>query len=277
MIYFSIIIPTFNRPEQLKICLEFLLINQLSDSNYHSEIIITNDGNINDNFKKSLKNFSFISWVDGPKRGPAANRNNGAKFAKGEWLIFLDDDVIPDSKLLSAYFHSIKTDSSIKAFEGAIHPDNCKLLEKDMAECPVNLGGGVFWSANICVNKVFFEILGGFDEQFKIAAQEDQDLYERIKKITKVIFVSDAIVVHPVRIIPFFKKIKQSRTSIINWLLYSQKNNTLQDTIFSGIKSQVFSFYSNFKKHRYKSAICSLYMLIIFPAIILQQKVLKNV
>lgn len=274
---FSIIVPTCNRIEQLLNCIYKLNAHDQHFNMYEFEIIVTDDSNNFELQKILAEKFQNTIWIKGPQRGPAANRNNGVKFAKGEWLIFLDDDVIPDKNLVNVYLEAIQNNPTINAFEGAIHPDNWQLLKKDMAECPVNLTGGVFWSANICIKKGLFDDIGGFDEQFKIAAQEDQDIYNRLMKLTQVLFVSDSIVIHPVRIISFFIKIRQSKNSILNWLVYSQKNKTLRSTIYSGIKSQVLAFLSNFKKQRYKSATCCLYMLFIFPIIIFQQKVLKNV
>ena len=274
---FSIIIPTYNRTAQLVSCIERLNADIQNFSKDDFEIIVSDDS-VDLDLKKILSdNYINVTWIKGLKRGPASNRNNGAKIAKGDWLIFLDDDVIPDFKLLSSYSNAIKNYLNSKAFEGAIHPDNWRLLDEDMAECPINLNGGVFWSANICINKSMFEQVDGFDEQFVIAAQEDQDIYDRLKELTEVQFVSEAFVIHPVRIIPFLNKIKQSRASIINWLKYSQKYNSLRSTIVIGINSQFFAFFTNFRKHRYKTAICSLFMLIIFPFIVLQQKLFKNV
>jgi glycosyltransferase involved in cell wall biosynthesis len=115
--------------------------------------------------------------VEGPKKGPAANRNKGAQTAKGKWLVFIDDDCLPDKELLLEYEKSIESNPAVKAFEGAIFPDNWELLKKDMAECPINIHGGYFWSANVCINKEIFFKINGFDEDFILAAQEDQLLY----------------------------------------------------------------------------------------------------
>ena len=47
--------------------------------------------------------FPMVRWNEGPRRGPAANRNFGARVADGEWLIFLDDDCNPRPGFLAAY------------------------------------------------------------------------------------------------------------------------------------------------------------------------------
>src|SRR5438132_703059 len=95
---FSIIIPTYNRNELLVKCLDALYhIKQKANINY--EVIVTDDS-IEGLAEEVTKEYNgFVKWCEGPHRGPAANRNNGARYANGEWLIFLDDDCIPSVNL----------------------------------------------------------------------------------------------------------------------------------------------------------------------------------
>jgi glycosyltransferase involved in cell wall biosynthesis len=85
----SFIIVTFNRDQLLKECIESLM-KQIHD---HDEVIIVDNGNsslLNDLQKRSNKiNIHKIS-----RTTPAAARNYALKFAKNEWLCFLDDDTI---------------------------------------------------------------------------------------------------------------------------------------------------------------------------------------
>ncbi|MEI6523511.1 MAG: glycosyltransferase family A protein [Bacteroidota bacterium] len=239
---FSIIIPTCNRNEQLGKCLS-LLINQVVISDY--EIIVTDDST--DDIAKQFikKKYSFVNWVSGPKKGPAANRNNGAKHARGEWLLFLDDDIIPANNLLESYYYAIRSFDGVFAFEGAIIPDNEKLLKLDMSECPINLHGGCFWSANICIRRdVFFE-LDGFDEQFKFAAQEDQDFFIRFIKKYKYEFVVKAFVIHPVRFISFRNKLFGIKKGITNWYLLETKHN--YQSIGRVLKTSIYLIYSHLR------------------------------
>ena len=263
-IFFSVIIPTLNRNDLLAKCLDKLAPNIQTIDLCPYEVIVTNDSKISESTALNVKDYPWVKWVEGPKRGPAANRNNGAKYAKGEWLIFLDDDVIPDSKLLSAYANAINNDSSIKACEGAIHPDDWTLLEKDMAECPVNLEGGVFWSANICINRIFFEQIGGFDEQFKIAAQEDQDLFERIKKLSSVKFIQDAKVVHPVRFPKMMTKIFNIPKASKNYSIYVRKHSisSCLSILISQYELHFRVFVKYLIKGQFKSSVVELVWLI---------------
>ncbi|WP_338875059.1 glycosyltransferase [Spirosoma sp. SC4-14] len=224
---FSVIIPTYNRSDFLIKCLDSLTpcIQMLDTSQY--EVIVSDDGE--DGLTKQLVNeaYPWVRWVKGPGRGPASNRNNGARLAKGEWLVFIDDDCISTPDLLIGYKNVIDGQENVRALEGKIVPDSWEKLDEDMAECPINITGGCFWSANICLQKSLFESISGFDEDFFLAAREDQDLYLRIKRVCEVVFVSEAVVIHPVRIATFNHKVKNIFKSIDNWFVYVSKHNYL--------------------------------------------------
>ena len=97
-LYFSVIIPTFERPNDLKRCLLSLLkSNQLNSPSY--EIIVSDDSDT-DKCKIVTENCFEAAWGKGKKIGPAGNRNAGAARAKGEWIVFVDDDCIAQENYL---------------------------------------------------------------------------------------------------------------------------------------------------------------------------------
>lgn len=230
------------------------------------EVIVTDDST--DNLSKDLlyQQYGFAKWVQGPKKGPAANRNNGATYAMGDWLVFIDDDCVPDKGLIAAYCNAIQNNPEALALEGAILPDDWSLLKKDMAECPVNMEGGCFWSANICVQKKLFNEIGGFNEQFLIAAQEDQELKIRIESKTKqkIVFVKDAKVIHPVRFSSLRKKIFQIPAASKNFCIYANNNKAIlgYTSLLKFIRSQSFLHFRNLlsqvKKGHLKMTLLSL-------------------
>ncbi len=111
--YFSVIIPTRDRPELFFRTLASVL-QQTSDN---FEIIVVNDGSGDDNLivyqerlSKVRKPVSFISLVHTPNgHGPSYSRNFGARAAKGQYLCFLDDDdEWTDSEYLSRVYSEIQ-------------------------------------------------------------------------------------------------------------------------------------------------------------------------
>lgn len=254
--FFSVVIPTCNRVDSLSNCINSLMPDKQRFDQAEYEIIVTDDGN-SDNTRLFLGNhFPTVKWVKGPSRGPAANRNNGARAAIGKWLIFIDDDVTACDDLLNNYKKAILQYKDILAFEGAIFPDNWSKIKGIFSECPVNTEGGCFWTANVCILKSFFIGLSGFDEDYTMAAQEDQDFYLKIKRYFIPQFVAKAIVIHPVRKITKLHFLIRYKSRIDNYIIYINKNHTAigytsKCDIFKKKLREVFS-YSKFYLTRYR-------------------------
>jgi len=161
------------------------------------EIIVTDDSKSDESRKIVEKEFPDVSWGKGKQNGPAGNRNAGVDRAKGEWIVFLDDDCIAQEGYLKAYANAIKANAGTQVFEGRIFADRPR---RTWAEgCPENEHGGMLWTSNLCVSRKLFMEMGGLDERFQIA-YEDVDFALRLKqKKTDSIFVSEAAVCHPWR------------------------------------------------------------------------------
>lgn len=201
------------------------------------EVIVTDDGREVTAEAMVRDRYPWAKWVAAPRLGPAANRNNGAKHASGEWLVFIDDDCQPDSDLLSAYAEAVRQISdrsckdsgrSIAALEGAIHPVGN--TQQDFAECPMNVTGGRFWSANIAIQRAMFEAIGGFDANYFLAAHEDQDMQIRLQAVTEIQFVPEAKVFHPVRIPSLRKSILGIAKKARNWAYHVNKHQLVDQS-----------------------------------------------
>jgi GT2 family glycosyltransferase len=220
--FLSVIVPTCNRNILLRKCLDNLVSDfQTIDSSKY-EIIVSDDSKVNDEIEILKEEYPFIHFIDGPKKGPAANRNFGSKHAKGEWLIFIDDDCMPDKELLINYYKEI-IKGNYKGIEGYINADRPQ--ERFDEQSPLNLTGGCFWSCNIAVDKEIFNNLGGFDESF-IFWMEDIEFSQRLKSVTKTTFLESAKVVHPWRRVKPFKSYK---SWIKGRIIFSKKTNTNKD------------------------------------------------
>lgn len=221
---FSVIIPTYHRNHSLAKCLDCLVpgVQTLPAEQY--EVIVTDDGSQTTAEEMIREHYPWVEWVAGPCTGPAANRNNGAKHARGEWLAFTDDDCLPVPNWLQAFAEA--TSESVLALEGAIHPLGDP--NQDLAECPVNLTGGYFWSSNIAVQRSLFQKLGGFDQNYPcyghIHGHEDQDLHLRLCPLTKILFVPDARVFHPVRLVSLKEAITPIPKRCAIWAYHVKKH-----------------------------------------------------
>ncbi|MBX9770736.1 MAG: glycosyltransferase family 2 protein [Candidatus Obscuribacterales bacterium] len=196
LMLFSVIIPTCERTDTLRQVLDALASGKQTLAFENYEVIVTDDGRVEDAEALLKAEYPWVRFVKGPKAGPAANRNNGAKFATGEWLVFTDDDCLIDANWLYAY--SQHTGGTAHAMEGSIEPIG--EMNKVFCECPINTTGGLFWSANIAVKRNLFEQVGGFDANFLYPSQEDCDLRQRLLPLTEIIFVKESKVSHPIRV-----------------------------------------------------------------------------
>ena len=108
----SIIIPVYNQAEHLSRCLDG--IKNQSYDNY--EIIVVNDGStdkIIDVIGKFKHIFSHkLTYTEQKNRGAAVARNVGAKFAKGDYIIFCDADVVMEPIMLEIMRKQLKENSS---------------------------------------------------------------------------------------------------------------------------------------------------------------------
>lgn len=95
---FSVIIPTHNRPAQLAECLHALAQMDFPPASF--EVLVMDDGGsaslqqVFEAYRKRLP----LSLFYQPRSGPAAARNAAARYARGIYLAFTDDDccVAPD-------------------------------------------------------------------------------------------------------------------------------------------------------------------------------------
>lgn len=202
--FFSIIIPTYNRPDELNKCLDALASLNYSRNNF--EVVVVNDGG-DDSIEGVINRFTVklgISWVAQEQSGPASARNTGAKIAKGTYLAFTDDDCLPDPGWLTEFEKCLVKNPecivggrTLNLLTGSLYSTASQLIcelaynnyNQDSEEA------SFFCTNNMAVPKTKFLELGGFDERFKTA--EDRDLCKRWRNQgLKMIYCPIAIVHH---------------------------------------------------------------------------------
>ena len=116
---YSIIVPVYNRPDEVDELLESLSNQTLKDF----EVIIVEDGSV-----KSCKDVCdkyagilALHYYVKENSGPGQSRNYGAERANGEWLIVLDSDVVLPEGYLEAVDKSLKHTGSGTLCKGSLH------------------------------------------------------------------------------------------------------------------------------------------------------------
>lgn len=229
---FSVVIPTRHRNDLLAQCLDCLKpgIQTLSADQY--EVIVTDDGSNSTAEELIQHHYPWVKWVPGAGKGPAANRNNGARYARGKWLVFTDDDCIPDPQWLSAYVEAIRIYPGYKVLEGRVYVDRPRqsLAEKS----PINETGGYLWSCNLAINIKLFESLEGFDERFPYAAMEDVALRTRLLSLGhQPLFCERASVCHPWRLQSNLTLFTKKKKSVLLYLdIFPEEYQRLNSTYY---------------------------------------------
>ncbi len=188
---FSVVIPTYERHEQLESLVKCLQ----SQIERDFEVIIV-DQSVNP-WIGAEQNYGFpVLYYHSPVKGAVRARNTGVTLAQGEIIAFTDDDCLPtDAWLINArqYFLS----ESTVGVEGIIFSDH--LGEPEWRQVTnVGLEGIGFMTANLMVRSCVFQQLGGFDLQFdKPHFREDTDFGWRMLGLGNVPYAKDVSVFHP--------------------------------------------------------------------------------
>lgn len=119
---YSIIVPVYNRPDEVDELLESLTQQAFKDF----EVIIVEDGSIKPckDVCEKYANILDLHYYAKENSGPGQSRNYGAERSNGEWLIILDSDVVLPEGYLEAVEKSLASSTSIAAWGGpdAAHP-----------------------------------------------------------------------------------------------------------------------------------------------------------
>jgi glycosyltransferase involved in cell wall biosynthesis len=186
--FFSVCIPTYNRAHYLKQALESVL-SQTFDN---FEIIVYDDGST-DSTAEVVKKFndSRIRYFKGEKnRGRPYARNQCVNLAKGDWIVWLDDDDVMKPDLLSSYAVAINRFPSVSVFYPLklwILYENSKEMKlsqiidyfKNRKACVRTLmSSPPLPNPGVCIKKSVYDKYGLYDEEFYRA--QDYEFWFRI-------------------------------------------------------------------------------------------------
>jgi glycosyltransferase involved in cell wall biosynthesis len=230
VISFSIIIPTYNRAEKITALVESIYTH-LPIALF--ELIVVVDGST-DQTTELLKKIEKVNLViiQQANGGRAQARNAGAKQAKGQFLLFLDDDTRISYNILTQHldFQIRKPcllNGQLKIEAYLANTDFVKyrafLLNmqqnKSDATTQISAHNFSFTSGHLSMPKSFFDLLGGFHE--KLTDAEDYDLAMRTLEQNIPIFNDPTISV-------FLDDFANCRTHIYRQIEYKKSHIRLQ-------------------------------------------------
>lgn len=202
----TIIVPTFNRPRALAVCLANLTALEPPPGGF--DIVVVDDGGSTDLapiVAAARTPTVEIQLFRQPNRGPGAARNLGAREARGQWLAFTDDDCLPRPSWLVALHRVWQQEGNVIAGGRTVNGlvsnpySAASQLIVDAAYRYFNddrRNSRFLASNNLGLSRTAFLDAGGFDESFRIAS-EDRELCDRwLWRGGRIVFSPEPIVEH---------------------------------------------------------------------------------
>ena len=216
MLKTSAIIPVKNRPQFL----QFNLISILNQSLMPDELIIADDGSSED-LKTAIKEFSAmapfkVKYVSQSDKGfrLTRNRNNGVRCSTGEYLIFLDQDLILTKNLILNFVRNYNprcfnvcyplrlTEQQTQLinpnvvsqfdFDSIVEAKQLQKIQRQYRKdkfyyhlklLHLRKHGAKFRGGAVAINKKDFIKINGYDENYVGWGYEDDDVGNRLNKI----------------------------------------------------------------------------------------------
>lgn len=184
--FFSVIIPTYERPAQLASCLGALA--RLEYPRGRFEVVVVDDGSavtpsaLVEQFRESLDARLYAKQ----NAGPSSARNFGARHARGEFFAFTDDDCEPDPswlRALAARFgrtpDRLVGGRTLNALPLNPYAETSQtIIEVVYAHFNADPEDARFFASNnLAMPAGRFREMGGFDEAFNTS--EDRELCDR--------------------------------------------------------------------------------------------------
>jgi len=203
--FFSIIIPTYNRPVQLINCLNAL--SRLDYPGDRFEVIVVDDSSETpvDTVVASFHNRLDVTLATQLHAGVATARNYGASQSKGEFFAFTDDDCAPASnwlQTLAAHFdrapYCVVGGRTVNALPSNVYSTTSQLLVNYLySYYNVDRNKARFFAgSNLAIPAKYFHAMGGFDTTFTGAAEDREFSYRLRNHGYKMIYTPEVLVFH---------------------------------------------------------------------------------
>jgi len=213
----AVVIPTYNGKEVLRKTLKGILNQDYPQSNY--EVIVADDGSTDgtdqlfdaeDPEFGAARSSGVLRYIRLPEnKGRAAARNAGIREARGEIIVFLDNDNVPCEHFVQEHIRVHAADEPIVAvgniscpeaamksrfvrFWNRRYPGNRRGME--CRNLPFYFTG----TGNGSLKREDLIEAGGFDEAFRNYGGEDEELWYRLCVIRglRSVFLKDAETIH---------------------------------------------------------------------------------
>ncbi len=195
----SVVVMTFNRPGGLRRCLTSLASQSLDPRAFEVVVVDVSTPPVGDVVAAFGERLRIIHHV-APNLGVAANRNVGARMARGRMLAFLDDDCIASPTWLANLLEAVERDPRALVGATVAHPEPNQAAAaagQVITEVvhrffnPPDQPARFLPGLNFALDRERFLALGGCDTDFGRLAAEDRDFVDRWRQAGGRLVVCD--------------------------------------------------------------------------------------
>ena len=190
--FFSVVIPTYNRLPILEKCLKALEQQSVDTSlieNY--EIIVVDDGSTDQTIEyleREKASFPHVCLYQQDHQGPATARNLGIAKAQGDIIIFIDSDLVVKEQFLTAHAFALSSEEKKlghnRLFTYGAVINTCNFTDPTSEPYKItDFSAAYFATGNVAIAKTWLEKVGLFDTAFSQYGWEDLELGVRLKQL----------------------------------------------------------------------------------------------
>lgn len=220
----SLVVPTYNRARQLADALPTFLKQSLASDKY--EVLLVDNNSTDDTrtiIERIFRNYP-VAWryVHESKQGLHHARNRGIREARGDIIVFGDDDIIADRGWLEHLLHEFEIDPQVGIVGGCVLPIWSELppswvfdygTEKihavfaylDHGEARLELDRSYVIGCNFAVRRTVAQLVGGSPPDTfpanlrRLSGSGESGMVDRARSLGfKVVYTPGAIVKHHV-------------------------------------------------------------------------------
>ncbi|MDG2617980.1 glycosyltransferase [Thermoleptolyngbya sichuanensis XZ-Cy5] len=191
--FFSVVIPTYNRKPILEKCLRSLEQQVIPPNSPIEgyEVVVVDDGSTDETVGWLRANAAALPHVRlflQDHQGPAAARNLGVEKATGDTIIFIDSDLVVTEVFLQAHAAALlqgtKRLGSDRLFTYGRVINTCNFDDPTAEPFKVtDFSAAYFATGNVAIARHWLEQAGLFDTRFQLYGWEDLELGVRLKNL----------------------------------------------------------------------------------------------
>jgi GT2 family glycosyltransferase len=201
----SVVIPTRNRRDDLVRCLSAL---DAQRTRYRFEVVVVDDGSEPPIAAGELPFRGELRILRTDGVGPGGARNAAVAASEARFVLFTDDDTIPDPAWVETACSFLDRNEGHVGVEGPVSTSDFDPL---YGYSIANDRPGAYWTCNIAYRRETLLRLGGFDCAYPYAHCEDRDLAFRALAEGPIGFQSAMNVEHTARRLSIWQLIRRGR------------------------------------------------------------------